>query len=333
VPQFNQTFWDNVFKVLGLIATIIKLIDWIGVGVPLWLRRTSVAVIAISVLYLLAMQSFGSPWAEIVWFVAGGILGFEICRKVWRRDLPAQQVAYAGKLIGYEYSSLSFEIKVAADGSAVITRRVDVLAYRTVDQLLHYLLVPVSRTPGGALESPEVRLLKRPTDATTIDLVPEAMGQDERLLYLKITPPLNAKDRLEYELLERVTENSIARTSDQLEPARHDNTFGMDISWPTRALHLAVSVPMQYTPRSARCDVWRVPGQVTVEGVLKTTQGLLKTRFVTGERNEQCHESSADVPYPLQGLTYVIRWTPPPPAGGSAPAPSANLPPRSPVAG
>ena len=218
---------------------------------------------------------------------------------------------YSSEQVGFGYDTDRFGLRIFDDGSAVISRQVKVTACRAVQQLNHYLQVPIARQTDPFDEVSVERL-----DASRgeigirwrLDFKPSLR---RRVIVLDMRSTLQTGEFLEYEIVERLAPGSIALLLDQLENGETENKFSLEVSWPTRLLLINVHTPVTYAPSQIDSDVWRGPSRFSVGEVARIARTSLKKQNLVESSGERTQKFWFEYQYPPQGLVYALKWVPP----------------------
>lgn len=218
---------------------------------------------------------------------------------------------YSSSRVGFGYETDRFGLHVLDDGGAIISRQVKVIAYREVQQLNHYLLVPIARHDNPFDEVSVERIDASRRDISIrwrLDFKPFLR---RRVIILDMRSTLQAGEFLEYEITERLAPGSIALLLDQLENGETENKFSLEVSWPTRLLLINVRTPTTVAPAQIDSDVWRGPSRFSVREVARIARGELKKQNLIESSGARTQKFWFEHQYPPQGLVYALKWVPP----------------------
>jgi hypothetical protein len=219
----------------------------------------------------------------------------------------AGEVAYVfnSQLYGMAYEELITHCTIHKDGSAGFRREVELVAHSVVSKIELYMLLPEATPTGddqlelaGAVSLTHFRKLTSEVNR---------LSSGQMSLTVSISPELNSGQRLRYQVVEKSSPGLYAVTGREERKMPYDY-FAWDITRPTKKLEMKVFFPEDVRPEAFEPDVWHALGQ----GQSTHSREYDRVKELLVERQEGLfHTLVFTIPYPILGLTYVIRWTPP----------------------
>jgi hypothetical protein len=218
-------------------------------------------------------------------------------------------VAYSYNLFNYGmgYESQRITCMIQEDGSAVTVRELTLLASSEVDSIEHYMMLPETPPDSkqSALKAYEIEAID---PGRRVEKVETHLPGGKLAIRLIISPPLEPGERYRY----RFQTSTLKRLfSLHGEPVRIPfDYFAWDISRPTGMLSMAVQFPEGKRAVNVEHDVW-----FAVDVSQARSDKEYERVAAAGLLRQEAHDGSTllkmDVPYPILGLTYVIKWIPP----------------------
>jgi len=284
-----QKFWDKppvrIARIAGVIAALAGIASFFfAPHVPDCVKGLLLAVAAV----LLALSVI--PWALR-----------QLCRRI---GSPEMAYAINSQRHGMSYEDLIVHAAVQGDdGSLLIRREMLVRAHSLREELDHYILYPeVSRQRQSSTDLPQIQVLDN--SFKTISVKEEDVSPDKIGRTFRISPPLRPGECIRYQVIEPSIPQLYDPTVREMNLSEYDY-FAWDIGRPTRRLELKVLFPLEVGPTDCELDVWYAAGhscsRVDVE--FERVKGLLQQR-----RNGDSLTWTVEVPHPVLGLTYVIKW-------------------------
>jgi hypothetical protein len=206
-----------------------------------------------------------------------------------------------------EYERFYMSAHIAKDGSASISREITLHALGKLTHLGHYLMVPLSRRPPDAATPLSVSVLRSPSPQRRLIYDAAGLEPANRVVSIRIEPPLHEGNRLEYALVERLRAG-IALPGTAGRPGEFSQ-LGLDVNYPTKHLRIEVLLPVQWGTDQVEARVSRGGARITIpELTHQLHEGL---SFGHTEHDGQlCSQHILEVDMPVRGLTYVLRWAP-----------------------
>jgi hypothetical protein len=206
---------------------------------------------------------------------------------------------FDSQVYGMAYEDLIVHCTICDDGSAVIRRE--------ISEISHYMLLPEAPQYGeDFLELVDVKSLDRFTTLTPQVL---ELSSGRMSLRVFISPPVNPGDHIKYQVTERTPPGLYAVTGLEERKVPFDY-LAWDIWCPTKRLEMRVFFPEGVRPRDFAHDAWYSLGQ----GRSRHHQEYRRVKaFLQDSQEGVYYTLAAIIPYPVLGLSYVIKWTPPRP--------------------
>lgn len=308
---------------------------WNSPPIKFFVGIVAVVAAAVKIWDFLAQPNISDRARLFVWIVliiaafpfAAQVIGGQITRQIdkaieWRmlqleakpREMTSRgevrdEVAYVfnSQTYGMSYEDLIAHCTIRNDGSAAFRREIDLMAYSTINEIDHYMLLPEAPREGkDLLQLIEVKPLV--PFRTLIPKVTE-LSSGRMSLAVFISPPVNPGDHIRYQITEQAPPGLYAVTGLEERKMVYDY-FAWDISRPAKRLEMKVVFPEGIRPQEIEHDVWYAVGQSQARHgeEYKRVEDCLQQR-----QEGVYHTLIAVIPYPVLGLTYVIRWVPPNP--------------------
>ena len=327
----DRVLTSKTARVLALVAGIGSLIALIALVLPTesrvvpWLAGTYLGLVGLGVLAI-ALESPGRRlWTHFITDLARA-LGNQSSSKTLPEPGPSESVddaercyKYGAERYGIGYDDLDIECLIHQDGSATVTRRVDVEAFSQIDKLDTYLVIPEAPLEGETwdIDLLQVRSLF-PGMEVALAYVKEAQGRLSALLTIR--PPLIRGQQVQYEMREELPERlyGIGLTEEEQSKRKTPyDYFGWTISRPTKRLRLRVFFPERLTPEGHGLEVRyasAAPG-IPSETFQLEEQRRLGRPSLDGPQADR-FSLKLEVEYPMTGLVYILRWEPLTPVTG-----------------
>lgn len=246
--------------------------------------------------------------ARIAVGVIGSLAALSLVWEMWTgsrhlRDRIVHAIE-AGRY-GYGYDALDVKAYLdRQDGSMRVHRHVRVRT-TAVQRRVRHSLHPLS----GSSREPDVEGLHKIAPQEIDMQVSEVAGlscDEKMVIEVLFEPPLDAGDVAEYEIQERFPARSFATTASQIDamPWPYEY-FSWHVDKPTRRLSFTVFVPQVLDPADCTCDVWY--GGDSHQRHRHECHRARAT-FTRRTAGSNCAALRLDVPFPILGLVYVIRW-------------------------
>jgi hypothetical protein len=219
-----------------------------------------------------------------------------------------RQIAYIlySKIYGMSYESLIVDCTIRHDGSAIFQRKIDLSANLPIQEMDHYMLLPEASLKGEALELVEIT---PPGPFRKLTPTVTALSSGRMALTVSIQPSMSPGDHIRYQVKEKSPPSLYAVTGLEERKVEYDY-FAWDISRPTKRLEINIFFPEDVQPVDSELDVWYAVGQSRS----RHDPEYKRVRDYLHGRQEGVHYTlGATVPYPVLGLSYVIKWSPPRP--------------------
>ncbi|MFN2164825.1 MAG: hypothetical protein ACK2U9_01015 [Anaerolineae bacterium] len=231
-------------------------------------------------------------------------------------DEEAAAHEFAATRYGIGYGKIDVQCVIERDGSIRVIRQVIVEAYSEIESLDTFLVL---RDLPDEVEDWDVDRIRirslRPLHTVTLRN-PTSDGR-KLSVELVISPQLTAGQSMEYELQERIAEPVIKlgiSKTEQDERRDHGrfDYFGWTINRPTRHLTLRVYFPPEVEPAVYGNEVRYAPA---APGISSTRTHHVERQRLDSPSLEDCAGGrrclTLEVPYPMVGLIYLLRWLPP----------------------
>jgi hypothetical protein len=330
-PDSLLEVWSNPYTTyittgLALIAVTVKFVELLlAPELPDWVRWGLWVFLALALLLFIVHR---------VVVGVNKLVKDAIERQMPQGDLPvraddevigdkvAGEVAYVfnSRLYGRAYEELIVHCTIRKDGSAAFRREAELIAHSTVNDVDIYMVLPEAlqndkeqlQLAGAASLTDFVQVTGKPTTGTPtrpVNIVMKEKWSSSGQLYLvmSFSPELSSGQRVRYQVIEESMPGLYAVTGQEERKMPYDY-FAWDITNPTKKLEMKVFFPEGVRPQSFGADVWHALGQ----GM--STQGIECDRvkeFLIERREGVFQTLVFTVPYPIIGLTYVVRWIPP----------------------
>jgi hypothetical protein len=207
---------------------------------------------------------------------------------------------------GYGYEELVVKAHLEEHTRSMrLHRRVHVKATATQNSVRHYLH-NLSDSTAGDVEIDDVHKIDPPDIDIDVKKVPELSYKDRLVIEVAFHPHLDKGDDLTYEIREKFPPGAFVTTADELKPKRLPFEY---LSWhvnkPTRAFTYMVSIPESLCPTNCGYDVWY--GGYSQQRH-KQEYRRLKPLFEVSEVEPFYVSMQLNIPFPVLGLIYVIKW-------------------------
>lgn len=215
---------------------------------------------------------------------------------------PEPVYIHEARRMGVGHGSATFECEIDEVGFAQVTREIEVEAFSEVGSLDTFLIFPEGSkfdntvdTPGFSLKSVDSLQKGR---SIKYDLKPSEKAI--QVCELSFSPSLLERQQTKYKMVEASGMKCFDLTKEEY--------FGWAVSRPTRKLMLSVTLPTGMKPEEVKVEVKRsrqsgFPDaplvKSEIERLTNPKQRTLPSRQV---------ELSLEIPYPMIGLQYMIRW-------------------------
>lgn len=282
-----------------------------------WFQRLAAVIgvaAAITKLLDLAQPKLVQPTATVFLLLIGLYAVRTVYKKLLRRlfwEDAERTYQYTSARYGMGYRKLEVECIIWPDGSARVRREVEVEAHSRIDRLDTFLLIPTLPSSGESwdMESPQVNSLSPSYNVSIAKVFPQ---QGRLVVFIDISPQLVEKQRLEYEMKERLPSGlyAIDLSEDELAEREDYDYFGWTINRPTRKLSLRIYFP-EAKPDSFEHQVSyapAAPGIPTDSSQLEEQKSLAPPKLEGPDGGR--YVLKFDVEYPMIGLIYILRWRP-----------------------
>ena len=218
----------------------------------------------------------------------------------------AGEIAYKfnSQLYGLARQELTAHCMIRRDGSAAFRREIEVIAYAPVDKTELYLLLPEAPKKGEELL--EVAQVVPLTRLFRIEQKKTMPSSGQMYLTLSFSPALEPGDNIRY-AVEEESDPGLYDVGGQAKRQMEDDYFAWDIIKPTKKLEMKVIFPEGFEPARVEPDVWHALGQG--QSTHNREFNRVKEQLRKG-REGVMHTLEFTIPYPILGMTYVIRWYP-----------------------
>lgn len=217
------------------------------------------------------------------------------------------EVAYVfnSRLYGRAYEELKAHCTIRGDGSAAFRREVELVAYSPISDIDVYMLLP--EAPQNGEDRLRLAKVESLTPFMRIAEEPKRLSSGQIYLRMHFSPTLGPGQHVRYQVMEESSPGLYAITGLEERKMPYDY-FAWDITIPTKALEVKVLFPEGVHPQKFEPDVWHALGQ----GQSTHNQEYERVKSLLIEQREGVFYTLVfEVPHPILGLTYVIRWVPP----------------------
>lgn len=251
-----------------------------------------------------------SIWLDaLLWglFLAAlfGLLVLFIRLRAAAKDAREAAYDFNSELYGYAYESLKVTGLIHNDGSIGFRRDMIARAYtKEIGSVDHWMLAP---------EAPEDSTIElgdpHAAQPAFVEVRKRVVRQtSERVAaVLHIEPAIKLGEQLQFTMSETLPSGSMALTYEELDSRGMLYEFvAWDITRPTRQFNLSIIFPDDLVPVEIEHDVWYGVSRMPNPHESARIEPNWSEVESKGER-----EYSLQIPYPVLGLTYVIKWVPP----------------------
>lgn len=309
-PQWRSArsvFWDSTGKKLSLLAAILtavfQLLNISLAKIPEINYFLTGVFVTFIVIFVMQVYN-GWLTAKMTDAVSLGASKSDAGDGLSREATNEVAYTFYSRVFGLAFEYLEIQGVLREDGSMIVRRQSRLVSHTSgIGAVDHYLL---SDAMQGAIDVVTVeaigpnfrRLAKRIQKATA----------DSLTLTIDILPPLRAKEDFEFVVSETTPPGSITRTIGELNARGKQypyESFFWDITRPTKRLKMKVFIPESLNPTKGEPDVWYGPSRITCEQEIER----IGASFLS-ETEAANIVLSLDVPYPVAGLRYAIKWIP-----------------------
>lgn len=322
----NSFFESKTVRIIALVGAVLaaatKLVDLVISSHPTVQTATTVILLLIGIYLLLAMSQELFKLNRLASRIVDKIeeltpsLSSQPSTPTSKNtpavDEDEQCYGTIAERYGIGYDSLDVECVIAEDGSAMVTRRVQVDACSEIGELDTFLLIRESAPTGEEryIDLIEARSLTPDWDVSVTDVRKE-YGRLSALV--AISPPLTEDQNVGYELKEQLPAGlyAIDLTKEQIKERETPyEYFGWNINRPTRKLTLTVYFPEAINrPATYGAEVWIASASgMPSNRVQHEEQKRLKRPVLDSVGGRYFLRLSVD--YPMIGLIYILRWQP-----------------------
>ncbi len=226
---------------------------------------------------------------------------------------PAEQCyKFSAERYGAGYTSLVVTCAIHDNGSATVTRIVEVEAFTDLPQLDTYLLVP-EKSPDDNVREINIDKVKSLTPSKEVALTAMKEELAKKSAVITITPRLKASEKITYEMVENLPVGLYAIGLNEEEILKRESPldyFGWNINRPTKKLTLNVRFPKSYKPTQFNQQVRfaSASGFPSTRLQDKEQEYISDPILVTDEDDTSL--LSLEIDYPMIGLVYILLWNP-----------------------
>lgn len=218
---------------------------------------------------------------------------------------------YITNRYGVGYRSIMSECVINEDGSAIITRSIELIAESDIGYLDTSLNIPTEKDGSWDFEMLQVYSTTPNRDVSVNKKLILDNVQSAQLVF---SPPLRPKDVVRYVLREKLPKDfySFAKSLEELKEMRKSDEFtglndyfGWHVNRPTRYLKLKVTFPANWEPRIIESKVL-VARSSGFPSTIEQREENRRIKFdLVGPYNLEL-----EAHYPMIGLIYVASWQP-----------------------
>ena len=276
-------YWKLFFALLAVISGAIGVKGNVGADV----RNFALGVLTVAALIVLFLLV-----VDIIHWLS---------QNAYQRSSAYQ---FNAKLYGLGYESLKIAALLNRDGSMTITRQIRLKAFTDgVSKIDHYMFAREAPRQGQAIQA---RIIGRKSESITPQLTIEHQSSDRFMGVVTFPHSLKRGDVVEYPYEETLPPGSFALTKRELEERRMPFEFvAWDIVRPTKNFTLKVRMTPETPIENPDHDAWFGQTRSSHEKEYRDTHGGWND-----DQSEPSRELILDVPQPILGLTYAIKWTP-----------------------
>ena len=171
-----------------------------------------------------------------------------------------------------------------------------------------------SKTPSVGQESQnaECHIMQAETrDKGTVKIIPNEimLSATECRWEIQFLPRLSRGESIEYYFEHKSPDTAYAMTKKELKERKMQyEYYGIEIRYPTEELNTTLLFPKDFSPLNLTHDVWI--GGLRYRHSGEYTRIELNDFFESSIKEDGTTFGRLVVPYPIQGLTYAIRWVP-----------------------
>lgn len=303
---------DYIILSLAVLGTLIQLLSLL-VDVPIPWRVLSYLLLGISLFYLV-IRGFILERPETS--PASGIR--EGNNRLDRTTIDSSNIpeivyGYIAERYGIGYSSIDVKFEIRRDGSAIVTRTIEIEAFSTIENLDTYLLIPERAADGTGRESKSIEVESLSSGDITITELKKLNYEQVSSATLTISPSLQPGGRFKYRMEELLPPSlyAIDRTQEQLSNRKSAYDYaGWNISRPSKKLRLNVHFPEYYRPTVFNAQVKYVAASVfPSEQIQHEEQEKISPKMILDPDGTH-YIFNIEVDYPMTGLIYILRWKP-----------------------
>jgi hypothetical protein len=216
---------------------------------------------------------------------------------------------------GIGYTRLTIHCSIGADGSALITRDVELIARSTLENLDIVMIVPANQ--DGTWNIPSVEIYSAAIERR-VEIVQERADSLRQSALMRITPPLQAGDWFRYTTKEQLPEKfyAFSETVDELQKSKEkgelfglSDYFGWNINRPTRQLNLEISFPDGWTPVDDGVKVLYATAS-SFPSTREQSEEAQRVRYERISSTNNRYQIKLESRHPMIGLIYIITWLP-----------------------
>jgi hypothetical protein len=329
-----DTLRQKLLAAGSLAAMIMSFVTFaLGTSLSVPLRRVGVVAsvagfVAIAAYYMVksirALAVKAEALAEEVDMAWGQVKSLNVEKQEWQKEgNPHGRAVRAGAALrGIVYYNYQADCRLEESGGFEIATDLSMAAtMQGVTSIEHEVVAP--HAPADWDKA--IELTAEDKDDANVVLKPVMTSKTATHLhwYLRAIPEFTQGHTIKYCYREHLPPGSFAMSIEEL--SKRDmqwEFFYIAITWPTEKLQLTVTFPSDYVIDELSYDVWFTP-----KGKVRNTNeysrvGTKSFWLAKSKRNSEGLQGRLCVPFPVQGLCYVVKWKPPP----GAPVEAASAP-------
>lgn len=216
---------------------------------------------------------------------------------------------------GIGYTSLEIDCVINNDGSATVTRTVELIAESDITQLDTVLFILTEKDGYWDIKNLRVKSTETKHEVTASS---ELQDRNKQSVKISFSPPLRPKDVAGYSLVEKLPAEfySFAHSDEELKTLRkydqlfgYNDYFGWHINRPTKKFIVRVFLPENWKTQQFESKVLHATASAFPSSSEQREENRRLDFGLFGpEVNRYYLELSID--YPMIGLIYLISWQP-----------------------
>ena len=233
-------------------------------------------------------------------------------RKTYRLlppDHPSHKyvVDSLAKLFGLRKTDLKIHCVISEDGSSISTYNVHLRAEANQITQVEYLSTAPT-LPDGADGDTDVKFIRSESGPGDIRVEMLRKTKAESFWAINFTPGLSAGQSVKYLQEVRTPSKTFALTPEDLKARKLDfESYSMQVNYPTDKLVMRVTFFRGASVSRVTHDAWY--GRGRVRHMNEYSRIIKEESFTTGLEDGKLY-GELEIPFPIHGLKYVIRWEP-----------------------